>query len=163
MLYLLIPFTIQTFKSQPPPALFLPSESQWKTQQFLTHILLKSLCFSPSHQCPDSPQIPKKKHFNFKFSHHSNSTFTKTTDFISLIKIGIQIFSILESFLMEELPICVRCISFLTVRKIREVLFFIFSSIFKHLISSHYDSDFLHYELKLRDKISWGSIEVKKR
>ena len=64
----------------------------------------------------------RRRHFNFGFSRYLNSCSTKTTGFISSVRVGIENILVIESFSMGELPICVPCISALTVRKFQKVL-----------------------------------------
>ena len=52
----------------------------------------------------------QRKHFSFDFSRFSKSYFTKTTGFISSIRVDIERFLLVEYFQMWQLPICVPCI-----------------------------------------------------
>ena len=61
----------------------------------------------------------QRKHFNF--SRYSNLSFTKTTRFISPIRVNIESFLVIENFSMAELSICSPCISVPTVRNFRKV------------------------------------------
>ena len=56
----------------------------------------KNHCFSPLHQYPGCPKIPKKKRFNF--SRCSNSYFIRTTGFISSVRVSIEKFLDVENF-----------------------------------------------------------------
>ena len=62
------------------------------------------------------------KNHSILFFQKSNPCFTKTTGFISYIKVGIQNFLIVENFLIGELSICVHCARVLRVRNFQKVL-----------------------------------------
>ena len=98
------------------------------------------------HQFPDSPKLPKKRCV-FNFSRYSNSYFTKTTGFISSIRVGIQEILVVDRFSMGEFSVHVLCISVLTLRLFQEMLLFLFISFFKLAFVSRYNFEFFHHEL----------------
>ena len=109
------------------------------------------------HQYSDSPELQKKKHFNFNFSRYSNSYFTKTAGFVSSISVGIKKILVVQIFWMEGVSICVSCISVLTVRKLQEVLLFLLRSLFDLVFRNYYRFEFLHHELNLKHNTCNGA------
>ena len=113
----------QSFCSQPLQVGSSRSRSQSGTQHLWSGNQLKSLCFSRLHRNLDSPEIPKKT-ISIRFVSILKINFTKTTGFISPIRVDNKNFLAAEIFSLEELSNFIPCIGVLTVQNLKKVPFF---------------------------------------
>ena len=93
----------------------------------------------------------QRKYFNFNFSRYSNSYFTESTGFIFSLRVGItEILFSRELFDGRIIDLCSlhQCLDSPNFPII--ATFFSFHSIFKLVLLSYYDFEFLHHELSLK-------------
>ena len=151
----------QKFNFQPPPVHFPPSKSQSKTQHLDTSTQIENHSFSTWHQYLDGPIVPK----NFlisSFFRYLNSYPSKTTEFISWIRAGIETILVVENCSMRILSTCVPCFSVLTDQNFQEVLLFSESLTFQACIPQLLQVRTLPPRSHPNKKLRWN-IEVQKR